>query len=215
MVYITVHQQCLPVYHQYGSHYRPLPRFYVTDHQHGPATWFTLQTTNMVYVPDKQLDLRCTPSIWLTSRNTSMDFVTGISIVYIQAINIGYFTDRQYCFSLHNIKFRLTGDREIVLHWYDYDPKIGCIDIWKIYFWEKCLDHNLNWIPISVPAFSSIQMCDEKYQTNANSQILQCACSISYNAPFRTEHVYIYVLNGAFWDMEEVHCEICETGLLV
>ena len=40
------------------------------------------------------------------------------------------------------------------------------------------------------------------------------ARSISHNAPFRTDMVHIFVLNGAFWYMERVHCGICEIGLL-
>ena len=37
------------------------------------------------------------------------------------------------------------------------------------------------------------------------SQIPQCTCSTSH----------ISVLNGALWDMEEVHCGICELGQLM
>ena len=36
------------------------------------------------------------------------------------------------------------------------------------------------------------------------SQILECTCSISHNAPFRTE-MHISVLIGSLWDMEQVH----------
>ena len=40
-----------------------------------------------------------------------------------------------------------------------------------------------------------------------NSQIQQCTCPISHNAPFRTE---MYTL----WDLGQVYCEICEIGQL-
>ena len=39
-----------------------------------------------------------------------------------------------------------------------------------------------------------------------NSQIPSCTCAISHNAPFRTE--IFSVLNGALWDMEQVHSGI-------
>ena len=44
-------------------------------------------------------------------------------------------------------------------------------------------------------------------ENRPNSQIPECTCSISHNAPFRTE---MYTL----WDMEHVHSEICELGQL-
>ena len=85
----------------------------------------------------------------------------------------------------------------------------------------------------------------------SNSPIPECTCSISHNAPFRTEmctflfwmehcmiwnkcilgfvhfdsewsivgygtsefwDLYISVLNGALWDIEQVHSGMCETG---
>ena len=44
--------------------------------------------------------------------------------------------------------------------------------------------------------------------------IAQCTCLISHSAPFRTEKVHISVLNGALWDIGQVHCGICEFNLL-
>ena len=55
--------------------------------------------------------------------------------------------------------------------------------------------------------------------------IPEWTCSISHNAPFRTEmyipkcsiqnrNVYISVLNGALWDMEQVYSGISELGQL-
>ena len=48
-----------------------------------------------------------------------------------------------------------------------------------------------------------------------NSQIPECSFSISHNAPFTIEMCTFLVLRGALWDMEEVHSEICEIGLLM
>ena len=45
------------------------------------------------------------------------------------------------------------------------------------------------------------------------SQIPQCNRSISHNAPIKTEKAHFY-LNVASWDMEQVHCGICELGQL-
>ena len=45
-------------------------------------------------------------------------------------------------------------------------------------------------------------------------QITQCTCPISHNAPFRREMCTFFVLNGALWDMGQVHYEICGIGLL-
>ena len=44
-----------------------------------------------------------------------------------------------------------------------------------------------------------------------NSQMPECTCSISQNAPFQTE---MFCWNGAFWNMEQVHSGICEIGLI-
>ena len=69
-----------------------------------------------------------------------------------------------------------------------------------------------------------------KWCNRVTSQIPQCTCSISHNVLFRTEmctflfwcalwDIYVYsgisVLNGALWDMEQVHCGICELGRIV
>ena len=47
-----------------------------------------------------------------------------------------------------------------------------------------------------------------------NSQILQCTSSISHNAPFRTEMCtfLFWMVHCGIW--ENVHCGICEIGLL-
>ena len=42
------------------------------------------------------------------------------------------------------------------------------------------------------------------YANRLISQIPKYICSIPYNAPFRIEK-YISILNGALWDMEQVH----------
>ena len=45
-----------------------------------------------------------------------------------------------------------------------------------------------------------------------NSQIPQCTCPASHDAPFCNRNVHM-LQNGALWDMELVHCEICATGV--
>ena len=46
-----------------------------------------------------------------------------------------------------------------------------------------------------------------------NSQIPQCTCSMPHNAPFIRE-ICTSVQNNALGDMAQVHCGICEIGLL-
>ena len=45
-----------------------------------------------------------------------------------------------------------------------------------------------------------------------NSQIPQCTSPISHNTLFRAEMCVFLFLNGALWDMVDVHCGICELG---
>ena len=47
-----------------------------------------------------------------------------------------------------------------------------------------------------------------------NSQIPQCTYRVSHNVNTQNKNVYVSVLNGALWDMGNVHCSICENGLL-
>ena len=42
-------------------------------------------------------------------------------------------------------------------------------------------------------------------------KISQGTCPISHDAPFRTE-MHISVLNGALWDIGQVHCRVYELG---
>ena len=46
------------------------------------------------------------------------------------------------------------------------------------------------------------------------SQTPQCTCSISHNAPLRTEMCTYYILNGVPWDMSLVHYGICAAGIM-
>ena len=41
----------------------------------------------------------------------------------------------------------------------------------------------------------------------------QCTCSISHNASFTVE-MHTSVLNGALWDMEQMHCGVCSIWTL-
>ena len=71
--------------------------------------------------------------------------------------------------------------------------------------------HPINLIPGTWQ--SNLQLLEVPYglQNKPNSQIPQCTCSISHNAPFRTE---ISALTGALWDMEQVLFGVCELGPL-
>ena len=53
-----------------------------------------------------------------------------------------------------------------------------------------------------------------QHRNSPNSQISEYTCSISYNVPFRRETLQISILNGALWVMAQVHCGICEIGLI-
>ena len=52
-----------------------------------------------------------------------------------------------------------------------------------------------------------------RWLNRSNSEIPQCTCSIQ-QCTIQNRNVHISVLNGALWGMGQVHCGICEIGLL-
>ena len=71
-----------------------------------------------------------------------------------------------------------------------------------------------NSCPVHVPQLSSewvFVICHNR----PISQILQCICPISLpRYTIRIRNVHISVLNGIFWDNGQVHCGVCQAGLL-